>query len=183
MRWHALWEWKLHLRFSPLRPSTPCSVSGIWWLTNIHWKDEWHLEWLISTLITSPLFNFENPKMPTVLLSVQKAMFVEMNTIEFQLSFLSGSLTEDCHHPSPKWWWLKIAKWWLLRIVLGWCVTQSQLTIDCWANTAPDKQVNSHHSSFDNHLQNQTETEGKHLWQSRALPFLGENLKNCNWLK
>lgn len=43
------------------------------------------------------------------------------------------------------------------------CNTWSQLTIDCWANTAPDKHVNSQHSSFDNYLQNQTETEGKHL--------------------
>lgn len=103
--------------------SLHCSMPDIWWLTNTRWKDEWHLEWLISTLITSPLFNFEHPKMPTLLLSVQKAMFVEMNIIEFQLSFLSGSLTEDCHHPSPKWWWLEIAKWWLLRMVLGWCVT------------------------------------------------------------
>ena len=43
------------------------------------------------------------------------------------------------------------------------CNTLSQLIIDCWANTAPDKQVNSQHSSFDNYLQNQTETKGKHL--------------------
>ena len=43
------------------------------------------------------------------------------------------------------------------------CNTVSQLTIDCWANIAPDKQVHSHHSSFDSYLQNQTETEGKHL--------------------
>ena len=78
-------------------------MSGVWRLTNIRGKDESHLEWLISKLIISPLFNFEIPKMPTLLLSVQKAMFVEMNTIEFQLSFLSGSLTGDCHHSSPKW--------------------------------------------------------------------------------
>lgn len=44
----------------------------------------------------------------------------------------------------------------------GICNTACQLTVHCGANIAPDEQLNSHQSSFDDYLQNQTQPEGKH---------------------
>ena len=46
------------------------------------------------------------------------------------------------------------------------------MTVGHGANIAPDEQVNSHQSSFDGYLQNQTQPEGKH--HNKTGPFLGE---------
>lgn len=62
------------------------------------------------------------------------------------------------------------------------CNTACRLT-GCGASTAPDEQVDSHQSSFDDYLQNRTQSEDKHHRQNRAVPFLGEKPNNYKWLR